>query len=153
MGLVGLELKTFILYQLEPYHLESLISSTPSQLLAVDQSSQQEKESIRSLKQSRRLVKLLEVILFQRNINRRLLVPFNRSVLLLVLTRSLLNFTTLLEASDTQSMMSLTGMKKFAKLLVLLRPFQWSTFQMSRLSCSTLFMTNLRRLSHLLKKS
>ena len=148
-----LELKAFILYHLEPYHLESLISSTPSQLLAVDQSSQQEKESIRSLKQSRRLVKLLEVILFQRNINRRLLVPFNRSVLLLVLTRSLLNFTTLLEASDTQSMMSLTGMKKFAKLLVLLRPFQWSTFQMSRLSCSTLFMTNLRRLSHLLKKS
>ena len=148
-----LELKTFILCHLEPYHLESLISSTPSQLLAVDQSSQQEKESIRSKKQSRRLVKLLEVILFQRNINRRLLVPFNRSVLLLVLTRSLLNFTTLLEASDTQSMMSLTGMKKFAKLLVLLRPFQWSTFQMSRLSCSTLFMTNLRRLSHLLKKS
>ena len=150
---MGLELKTFILYQLEPYHQESLISSTPSQLLAVDQSSQQEKESIRSLKQSRRLVKLLEVILFQRNINRRLLVPFNRSVLLLVLTRSLPNFTTLLEASDTQSMMLLTGMKKFAKLLVLLRPFQWSTFQMSRLSFSTLFMTNLRRLSHLLKKS
>ena len=143
-----LELKTFKLY-----HLESLISSTPSQLLAVDQSSQQEKESIRSLKQSRRLVKLLEVILFQRNINRRLLVPFNRLVLLLVLTRSLPNFTTLLEASNTQSMMLLTGMKKFAKLLVLLRPFQWSTFQMSRLSFSTLFMTNLKWLSHLLKKS
>ena len=106
-----------------------------------------------SLKQSRRSVKSLEVILFQRNKNRRLLVPFNRSVSLLVLTRSLPNFTTLLEASNTQSMMLLTGMKKFAKLLVLLRPFQWSTFQMSRLSFSTLFMTNLKWLSHLLKKS
>merc|ERR1712228_82383 len=132
--------------------LESLITSTPSLLLEVNQTSQLEKESIMSLKQSRRSVKSLEVILFQRNKNRRLLVPFNRSVSLLVLTRSLPNFTTLLEATNTLSKKSSTGMEKSAKLMVLLRLFQWSTFQMSRVSCSTLFTKSPKRSSHLLKK-
>merc|ERR1712024_427274 len=98
-------------------------SHTLSQPLEVNQTSQPEKESITSLKQSKRSARLLEVIPLQLNKRRRLLVPFNRLVLLLASTRSLTSFM-ILKISDTQSMRLLTSMKLSAKLVVLLRLFQ-----------------------------